>query len=81
MVGSALDAALIYGSRGPWRPEHICLDNGYDYDDFAQETRERYVKQHIRRRGEPPSIGCVPGKPRRWVVKRTNSRSNSLPGL
>jgi hypothetical protein len=36
MVGATLDAALIYGSRGPRRPEHICLDKGYDYDDCEQ---------------------------------------------
>jgi hypothetical protein len=39
MVGATLDAALIYGSRGPRRPEHICLDKGYDYDDCEQEAR------------------------------------------
>ena len=39
MVGSTLDAVPIYGSRGPRRPEHICLDKGYDYDDPEEEAR------------------------------------------
>ena len=81
IVGATLDAALIYGSRGPRRPEHICLDKGYDYDDCEQEARERGVKPHIRRRGEPPLVGCVRGKPRRWVVERTNSWHNNFRGL
>jgi putative transposase len=81
MVGATLDAALIYGSRGPQRPQHICLDKGYDYDDCEQEARERCVKPHIRRRGEPPLIGFVRGKPRRWVVEPTNSWHNNLRGL
>jgi transposase len=35
----------------------------------------------IRRRGEPPLMGCVRGKPRRWVVERTNAWHNRFRGL
>jgi IS5 family transposase len=53
-----------------------CLDKGYDYREPEAESRERGVTPHIRRRGEKPLIGCVRGKPRRWVVERTNSWHN-----
>ena len=65
MVGATLDAVAVRASRGPRRPKHICLDKGYDYDDCEDEVRERGVRPHIRRRGEPPLVGCVRGKPRR----------------
>jgi hypothetical protein len=45
------------------------------------EALDRGVKPHIRRRGEPPLIGHIRGKPRRWVVERTNSWHNSFRGL
>jgi hypothetical protein len=73
MVGATLDAIPICGMLGPILPKHICLDKGYDYDDPELEALDRGVKPHIRRRGEPPLIGHVRGKPRRWVVERTNS--------
>jgi len=81
MVGATLDAVAVRTSRGPRRPKHICLDKGYDYKDCEDEARERRVRPHIRRRGEPPLVGCVRGKPRRWVVERTNSWHNNFRGL
>lgn len=36
---------------------------------------------HIRRIGEQPLLGCVEGKPRRWVVERTNAWHNRFRGL
>jgi IS5 family transposase len=81
MVGATLDAIPIGGMLKPLLPKHLCLDKGYDYDDPEQEARARGVKPHIRRRGEPPLVGCVRGKPRRWVVERTNSWHNNFRGL
>jgi transposase len=81
MVGATLDAIPICGMLGPILPKHICLDKGYDYDDPELEARDRGVKPHIRRRGEPPLVGHVRGKPRRWVVERTNSWHNNFRGL
>jgi len=81
MVGATLDAIPIGGILGPILPKHICLDKGYDYNDPEEEARARGVKPHIRRRGEPPLVGCVRGKPRRWVVERTNSWHNNFRGL
>ena len=81
MVADALDAVVLRGSRGPRRPKNLCLDKGYDYADAEAAVRERRVTPHIRRRGEQPMIGCVRGKPRRWVVERTNSWHNRFRGL
>jgi putative transposase len=61
------------------RPQHLCLDAGYDYDlpRFAAEQR-RYVA-HIRPRGEDRANAGSPDpqkRPRRWVVERLHSWLN-----
>jgi IS5 family transposase len=76
MVGATLDTVPLLTARGIVRPRNLCLDKGYDYAEPEAEARERRVIPHIRRRGEPPLLGCVLGKPRRWVVERTNSWHN-----
>jgi putative transposase len=81
MVGATLDAIPIWRLLKPLLPKSLCLDKGYDYDDPEQEARARGVKPHIRRRGEPPLVGCVRGKPRRWVVELTNIWHNNFRGL
>ncbi len=81
MVAKALDAVVLRTSRGPRRPKNLCLDKGYDYADVEAALSARRIVPHIRRRGEPPMTGCVRGKPRRWVVERTNSWHNRFRGL
>jgi transposase len=81
MAGATLDAVVLRAPRGPRRPMNLCLDKGYDYADTEREVRDRRVVPHIRRRGEPPLVGCVRGKPRRWVVERTNSWHNGFRAL
>ncbi len=81
MVADVLDAVVLRGPRGPRRPENLCLDKGYDYADAERAVRSRRIEPHIRRRGEPPLLGCVRGKPRRWVVERTNSWHNRFRAL
>ena len=81
MVGATLDAVILRSSRGPRRPDNLCLDKGYDYADVEAEIRKRRITHHIRRRGESPLLGCVKGKPRRWVVERTNSWHNRFRAL
>jgi len=44
--------------------------------DSEHEVRRRGIRPHIRRRGESPLLGCVRGRPRRWMVERTNSWHN-----
>ena len=63
------------------RPRNLCLDKGYDYANTEQDVVDRKITPHIRRQGEAPMIGCVRGKPRRWVVERTNSWHNRFRGL
>ncbi len=81
MVAQALDGIVLRPRYGPRRPEHLCLDKGYDYADAERAVRLRRIRPHIRRRGEAPLLGCVQGKPRRWVVERTNSWHNRFRGL
>ena len=81
MVGPTVDALVLRAPRGPRRPKHLCLDKGYDYPDSEREVRKRGIVPHIRRRGEKRMIGCVRGKPRRWVVERTNAWHNQYRGL
>ena len=81
MVAQVLDAVALRTSRGPRRPKHLCLDKGYDYADAEAAVRSRGIVPHIRRRGEQPLVGCTKGKPRRWVVERTNSWHNRFRGL
>jgi IS5 family transposase len=81
LLAATLDAIVLRGPRGPRRPQHLCLDKGYDYADTEREVRRRRIRPHIRRRGELPLVGCVTGKPRRWVVERTNSWHNQFRGL
>jgi IS5 family transposase len=81
LVADVLDAVIIRASRGPRRPKHLCLDKGYDYLDAEVEVCIRGIIPHIRRRGEPPLLGCIRGKPRRWVVERTNSWHNRFRAL
>lgn len=80
MAGKTLDAVPLRASRGPRRPTHLCLDKGYDYRDTEQEVRLRKIKPHLRRRGEKPRT-CKRGRPRRWVVERTNSWHNNFRAL
>ena len=80
-LAETLDNIILRAPRGPRRPRHLCLDKGYDYPDTEREVRRRRIQPHIRRRGEPPLLGCVRGKPRRWVVERTNSWHNQFRGL
>jgi transposase len=82
MVGETLDAVVLRAPRGPRRPKNLCLDKGYDYPQPERDLRERRVRGHIRRRGEPPLTGPIRGKkPRRWVVERTNSWHNRFRAL
>src|ERR1700743_22647 len=80
-LGETLDAVPIRAGRGIRRPTHLCLDKGYDYHVCDVAVRKRGIKSHIRRRGEKRMLGCFRGKPRRWVVERTNSWHNRFRAL
>ena len=60
------------------RPQGICLDKGYDYDDIREPVAEFGFTAHIRARGEEAkALREEAGfKARRWVVERTHSWMN-----
>jgi putative transposase len=81
-LGKTRDSMGVRDHTGaPSRPKYLCLDKGSDYVDTEAAVRERGIKPHSRRRGEQPLVGCVQGKPRWWVVERTNSWHNPFRGL
>jgi putative transposase len=62
----------------PARPQGICLDKGYDYDEVRDLLAEFGFTAHIRARGEEArALKQEAGyKARRWVVERTHSWMN-----
>jgi transposase len=80
-LAEVLDSVVLRAPRGPRRPEHLCLDKGYFFRDCAAIVRTRHVVPHIRRKGEPPLLGRVRGRARRWVVERTGSWCNRFRAL
>ena len=65
------------------RPQGMCLDRGYDYDE-ARDVLECFgFTAHIRCRGEEAkAIKKEAGfRARRWVVERTHSWMNRYRGL
>lgn len=81
MVAEVLDSIPLHWVFEREHPRDLCLDKGYDYEDGEAAVRKRGIIPHIRRRGEPALVGCALGKPRRWVVERTNSWHNRFRGL
>ena len=82
MVGATIDMLPEnLSDSNAEKPINLCLDKGYDYQRVEEEVRDRNLIPHIRRRGEAPLVGCRAGKPRRWVVERTNSWHNRFRGL
>lgn len=75
-----IDAVVIRHSRGPHRPNNLCLDKGYDYPDIDTAVRRRGIRPHIRHRGEGKR-SCPRGRARRWVVERTNAWHNRFRSL
>jgi putative transposase len=60
------------------RPQGLCLDKGYDYEEVRETLREFGFTAHIRARGEEAQAikRHVSFKARRWVVERTHSWMN-----
>ena len=60
------------------KPQGLCLDKGYDYEEVRDLAREFWYTAHIRARGEEAqAIKHEAGfKARRWVVERTHSWMN-----
>jgi putative transposase len=62
----------------PEKPQGMCLDKGYDYDDTRELVKEFGFTAHVRARGEEAKeLKREAGqKARRWVVERTHSWMN-----
>ena len=62
----------------PERPQGMCLDKGYDYDDTRELVAEFGFTAHVRARGEEAKALMKEAgfKARRWVVERTHSWMN-----
>lgn len=60
------------------KPQNLCLDKGYDYDEVRQLADEFMYTAHIKARGEEAQAikHEVGFKARRWVVERTQSWMN-----
>jgi len=60
------------------KPQGLCLDKGYDYDEARDLAKEFGYTAHIRSRGEEAQrLKRQAGfKARRWVVERTHSWMN-----
>lgn len=60
------------------KPQGLCLDKGYDYEEVRQTVHEFGFTAHIRSRGEEANaLKREAGfKARRWVVERTHSWMN-----
>jgi putative transposase len=75
LLAATLDAIVV--ERPPptaERPQHLCLDKGYDNPTGETAAAERGYIPHIRRIGEEkrdPATGTKRFPARRWVVERT----------
>jgi putative transposase len=60
------------------RPQGMCLDKGYAYEEVRETLREFGFTAHIRARGEEARAikRHTRFKARRWVVERTHSWMN-----
>jgi len=60
------------------KPQNLCLDKGYDYQEVRELAREFGFTAHIRSRGEEQQqLAREAGfRARRWVVERTHSWLN-----
>lgn len=60
------------------RPQGLCLDKGYDYDDVRDLVAEFGYTAHVRSRGEEARAIKQDARfrARRWVVERAHSWLN-----
>jgi putative transposase len=79
MVEATL-AAIVIARPEPTdeKPQHICLDKGYDFPQVRELVEAWGYTAHIRTRGEEVEAKTrIPGyRARRWVVERTHSWLN-----
>ena len=74
LLGPTIEAIVVERPKPtPERPQHLCLDKGFDSPSAEQAATAAGYTPHIRRIGEEKkSCDRSRGhKPRRWVVERT----------
>jgi putative transposase len=79
LVQDTVDSVVVQRPRPTKkRPQGMCLDKGYDYEEVRETLREFGFTAHIRARGEEArAIKRQAGfRARRWVVERTHSWMN-----
>ena len=75
LLAATLDAIVVERPRStPERPQHLCLDLGYDNPTGASAIASRHYVAHLRRLGKE-KLDLATGEQRfparRWVVERT----------
>jgi putative transposase len=65
------------------RPQGLCLDKGYDFDEVRALAEEFGFTAHVRARGEEAQAlqRHARAKARRWVVERTHSWLHRFRGI
>ena len=64
------------------KPQHLCLDKGFDYAEPRTLAEEFALTLHPRTRGEEAQAKRhAQAKARRWVVERTHSWLNRFRGV
>jgi len=80
LLAATLDAIVVARPEPTAeRPQHLCLDKGYDYDlpRFAAEQRGYLTRIQVRGEDRAHARSPDPAKrPRRWVVERLHSWLN-----
>lgn len=77
MALPVVDAIMIERPEPSQRkPQHLCADKGYDFDDVREGLEKRGYRAHIPQRGTPPFTGERTHKPKRWVIERAHSWLN-----
>jgi len=81
LVRETVDSVVVKRPRPTKRrPQGLCLDKGYDYEEVRETLREFGFTAHIRARGEEAqALKREAGfRARRWVVERTHSWMNQF---
>jgi putative transposase len=79
LVKDTVDSVVVTRPRPTkQRPQGMCLDKGYDYEEVRATLREFGFTAHIRARGEEARAlkRCAGFKARRWAVERAHSWMN-----
>lgn len=79
LVRSTLESIAVQRPEPtPDRPQGMCMDKGYDFEEVRATLQEFGFTAHIRSRGEEAqALKREAGfKARRWVVERTHSWLN-----